>query len=70
VVDLIERVEVRDAARVAHGHEPVEVPVVLHRQRDALLVREAPEDVGGDRAAEVRVELGQALHGRSLRRGD
>jgi hypothetical protein len=64
VVDLVERVEVRDAARVADRHEPVEVPVVLDRQRDALLVRERPEDVRGDGAAEVGVELGEAFHPR------
>jgi hypothetical protein len=29
-------------------------------------VREAPEDVGGHRAAEVRMQLGEAFHGRSL----
>ena len=37
-------------------------PVVLHGQRDTLLMGEAPEDVGGDRAAEV-VELGETLFG-------
>ena len=63
VVDRVERVEVLDAARVGDGDEPVELPVVLHRQRDPLLVREAPEDVGGDRAAEVGVELGEAFVG-------
>ena len=67
VVDLVERVEVRDAARVGDGDEAVELPVVLHRQRDALLVREAPEDVGGNRAAEVRMQLGEPFHGGSLR---
>ena len=66
VVDLVERVEVRNAARVAHRHEPVEVPVVLDRERDALLVRQRPEDVGRDRAAQVRVQLCQALHQASI----
>ena len=66
VVDLVECVEVRDATRVGDGDEPVELPVVLDRQRDALLVGEAPEDVRGNRAAEVGVELGEALHGGSL----
>ena len=62
VVDRVERVEIGHAARVGHGHEPVEVPVVLDRKRDALLVGERPEDVGGDRAAEVGVQLGEAFH--------
>jgi hypothetical protein len=60
VIDLVERVEVRDAARIADGDEPVELPEVLHRQRDALLVREAPHDVRGHRAAEVGVQLGES----------
>jgi D-serine deaminase-like pyridoxal phosphate-dependent protein len=55
VVDLVEGVERVDAARVGDRDEPVELPVVLHRERDPLLVGEGPEDVGGDRAAEVRV---------------
>ena len=59
VVDRVERLEALDPARVGDGDERVELPEVLHRQRDPLLVREAPEDVGGDRAAEVRVELGE-----------
>ena len=66
VVDRVERVEVGHAARVGHGHEPVEVPEVLDRKRDALPVGERPEDVGGDRAAEVGVQLGEAFHRRSL----
>jgi hypothetical protein len=66
VVDRVERVEVRHAARVRDGDEPVEVPVVLHRQRNSLLVRERPQDVRGNRAAQMRVQLGQAVHGRSL----
>src|SRR5881394_1279687 len=49
-------VVIRDAAWVADGDEAVELPEVLDRERDALLVREAPEDVGGDRAAEVGVQ--------------
>ena len=69
VVDPVERVEVRHAARVADRDEPVELPVVLDGECDPLLVREAPEDVRRDRAAQVRVELGEALveHGPSLR---
>ncbi len=66
VVDLVERVEVRHAARIAHRDEPVEVPVVLHRQRDALLVRQRPEDVGRDRASEVGVQLGETVHRSSV----
>ena len=61
MVDPVERVEVLDPARVGDGDERVELPVVLHRQRDPLLVRERPEDVGGDRAAEVGVQLGETL---------
>ena len=64
VVDAVERVEVLDAAGVRDGDERVELPVVLHRQRDALLVRERPEDVGGDGAAEVGVQLGEPLRQR------
>ena len=70
VVDLVERVERVDAARVGDRDEPVELPVVLDRERDALLVREAPEDLGGNRRAEVSVQLGEASfeHGVSLDR--
>src|SRR5205085_12527959 len=67
--DRVEGVEVRDAARIGDGDEPVELPEVLDRECDPLLVREAPEDLGGDRAAQVRVQLGQALHRRILRVG-
>ena len=59
VVDLVELVEALHAVRVGHGDERVELPEVLHRQCDALFVRDRPEDVGGDRAAEMRVELGE-----------
>ena len=57
----VERVEVLDAARVGDGDERVELPEVLDRERDPLLVRERPEDVGGDGAAEVGVQLGEAV---------
>ena len=67
VVDRVERVEVGHAARVGDRDEPVEVPVVLDRQRDPLLVRERPEDVGGDRAAEVGVQLGETSIRTTLR---
>ena len=60
-VDLVQRVEVLDSARVGDGDEPVELPEVLDGEGDALLVGKAPHDLGGDRAAEVRVELGEAL---------
>ena len=63
VVDRVERVEVVDPAGVGDGNERVELPVVLDRQGDPLLVRETPEDLRGDRAAEVGVELGEALGG-------
>src|SRR5207248_6991300 len=67
VVDRVERVEVRDAARVGDRDESMELPEVLDGERDALLVGEAPEDLGGDRAAQVRVELGEAFHRGILR---
>ena len=68
VVDRVERVEVRHAARIGHGDEPVELPVVLDRERDALLVGERPEDVGGHRAAQMCVQLGESLHRTESRR--
>ena len=61
VVDPVERVEVGDAARIGDRDHPVELPVVARRQSDPLLVRQAPHDVRRDRAAEVRVQLGEAL---------
>ena len=61
VVDPVERVEVGDAARVGDRDERVELPVVLDRERDPLLVRERPEDLGRDGAAEVGVELSETL---------
>ena len=61
VVDPVELVEVRHPARVVNGDERVELPEVLHRKRDALLVGEAPEDVGGDRASEMGVQLREPL---------
>jgi hypothetical protein len=60
VVDRVERVEVLDPARVGDRDEGIELPEVLDRERDPLLVRERPEDVGGDRAAQVRVKLREA----------
>jgi len=67
VIDRVERVEVGHAARVGDGDEAVEIPVILDRQRDALTVGERPKDVGRDRAAEVRVKLGEAsVHARIL----
>ncbi len=66
VVDLIECVEVSDTPRIGDRDEAVELPEVLHREGDALLVREAPQDVRGDRAAEMGVQLGEAFHGESL----
>src|SRR5258705_1551650 len=68
VVDLVERVEVRDTARIGDRDEAVELPEVLHRERDALLVREAPEDVRGNRPAEVGVQFGESFHEESLER--
>ena len=59
LVDGVELGEALDAAGV-DGHELDEVPVVLHRERDPLLVGERPHDGGIDRAAQVRVQLGQA----------
>ena len=54
-------VEIGDTARVGDGHEPFELPVVTRGQRNSLFVREAPENVGGDRAAEMGVQFGEAL---------
>src|SRR5207237_10340982 len=34
VVDLVERVETRDASGMRNGHEPIEPPEVLARQAD------------------------------------
>ena len=75
VVDLVERVEPVDAARIGDRDHPVELPVVARRQRDALRVRGLPHHVRRHRAAEVSVELGHRLvgceraraHRRSLR---
>ena len=61
MVDLVERVERVDAPRVGDRDQAVELPEVLDRKRDPLLVGEAPEDVGGDRRAEVGVQLGEAV---------
>jgi hypothetical protein len=60
VVDLVELVEPPHASGVGDRDERVELPEVLDGERDSLLVGEAPEDVGGDRASEVGVELGEA----------
>ena len=49
------------ALALADGDEVDELPVVLRRQPDALLVRDAPEGGGIDRSAEVDVELGQLV---------
>ena len=72
VVDLVELVEPLHAVRIGDGDERVELPEVLHRQRDALLVGDRPEDVRGDRAAEVGVQLGEPFaledHRASVRR--
>jgi hypothetical protein len=58
VVDRVQSVQIRHPARVADRDEAVELPVVLHGQVDALLVREAPHDLRGDGAAEMGVQLG------------
>ena len=63
VVDLVERVEPVDAARIGDRDHAVELPVVARRQRDALRVGGLPHHVGGHRAAEVSVELGHRLVG-------
>ena len=62
-VHLVDRVELGqpvDSARIGDRNEPLEVPVVLDRQGDPLLVRERPHHRWMDRPAEVGVELGQA----------
>jgi hypothetical protein len=61
LVDPVERGQVGDLARVGDGDELDELPVVLDRQRDSLLVRQRPQDLGRDRAAEVGVQLGEAF---------
>jgi hypothetical protein len=66
LVDLVERGRVAHLARVGDGDEVLELPVVLDRERDALLVGERPHDLGGDRAAEVGVQLGEAFLVRRL----
>src|SRR6267142_628607 len=58
----------RSRPRIGDRDEAVELPEVLHRERDALLVREAPEDVRGNRPAEVGVQLGESFHEESLER--
>ena len=60
-VDLVQRVEVLDAAGVGDGDEAVELPEALDGEGDALLVGKAPHDLRRDRAAEMRVELGESL---------
>jgi hypothetical protein len=55
------KVEILDALRVGDRHEPVELPEVLDGERDPLLVRQRPEDLGRNGPAEVGVELGQTL---------
>jgi hypothetical protein len=61
VVDAVERVEVGHAARIGHGDHAVELPVVARRQRDPLLVREAPHDVRRNGAAEMSVQLRESF---------
>jgi hypothetical protein len=51
----------RLALALADGDEVDELPVVLRREADALLVRDAPEGGGIDRSAEMDVELGQLI---------
>jgi len=60
VVQREERLE-RFAFALADGDEIDERPVVLRGKPDALLVRDAPEGGGVDRAAEVDVKLGQLI---------
>ena len=55
-----ERLE-RLAFALADGDQVDEFPVVLRRQPDALLVSDAPESGGIDRAAEVDVQLGELV---------
>jgi hypothetical protein len=53
--------KVRHPARIGHRHHPVELPEVAGWQRNPLVVREAPHDVGGNRPTEMRVELSEAV---------
>jgi hypothetical protein len=64
VVDLVERVQAVDAARIRDRDHTVELPVVARRQSDALRVRGLPHHVRRHRPAEVRVQLGHRLVGR------
>jgi hypothetical protein len=70
VVDAVEALEAVGAA--AHVGRPRELPVVAKGELDALLVRQLPHGGGVDAAAQVGVQLGQALVGpehRGLHRG-
>ena len=60
MVQREERLE-RLSLALADGDEVDELPVVLGRKADALLVRDAPERGGVDGSAEVDVELGQLV---------
>jgi hypothetical protein len=70
VIDRVERVQALDPTRIGDRDERVELPVILDRERDALLVGEAPHDVRRDRPAEMGVELREpdvgGEHGREL----
>src|SRR5215207_5757888 len=56
LVDLIELGEAFDPARV-DGDQVDELPVILDRKRDPLLVGERPHDCGIDRRSEMSVQL-------------
>src|SRR6185436_10494649 len=53
------QVSLEGAATAADGDEIPELPVVLGRQPDALGVGDAPHDGGGNRSAQMDVQLGQ-----------
>jgi len=60
VVQPQERLE-RLPLALAYGDEVDELPVVLRRQADPLLVRDAPERRGVDGTAQMDVELGELV---------
>jgi len=60
VIQREERLE-RFALALPDRDQVHELPVVLRRKPDALVVRDAPERRGVDRAAEVDMQLGQLI---------
>ena len=65
MVDLVELVEPLHSVRVGHGHERVELPEVLHGQRDPLFVRQGHSQTSAARAhvcdRQRRLAIGKQL---------